>query len=156
MTFLAAAVTVCGQGSYKAATTKATISGTSTLHDWESEITKMHWKSDLKPHTDSVLSIRNVEAVVLVEGIKSKEGKIMDNKTYDAFDYKRNPNITFVCRKVTITPAAGKKSFKITAPGNLTMAGVTRKVALAGEGVVDDDGTLSSVSHSPSRCLTSR
>ena len=50
----------------------------------------------------------------------------MDNKTWEAFNYEKNPTITFTLTEKTIN--ATKHS--LVANGNLTMAGVTKPVEL--------------------------
>ena len=51
---------------------------------------------------------------------------MMDNKTWDAFNYEKNPTITFTLSERKINPT--KQS--LTANGTLTMAGVSKSVEL--------------------------
>src|SRR6476659_4860113 len=76
------------QEVYTVKSVKASILGTSTLHDWESDVTKIECTAHFKVENNRLKSIQNIHAKVLVKGIKSKEGKIMDNKTFDAFKYE--------------------------------------------------------------------
>jgi polyisoprenoid-binding protein YceI len=99
------------------------IHGTSNLHDWDMKVTKV--TGDLV-----VNSSKQITALVVkipVTSIKSGKG-IMDNKTYDAFDAPKNPNIVFQLIEASAVKITDKDA-EITATGNLTMAGETRKIS---------------------------
>jgi polyisoprenoid-binding protein YceI len=123
---------VKAQEVYTVKSVKAAVLGTSTLHDWESEITKIECTAHFKVENNSLKSIQNIHAKVLVKGIKSKEGKIMDNKTFEAFKYESNPYILFDAESAQVNMASGQAAVK--AVGNLTMAGETKQVTLEGNG----------------------
>jgi polyisoprenoid-binding protein YceI len=72
----------------------------------------------------SLFEIKNVVLRVKVTDIKSTKGKMMDNKTYDAFNYEKNPFITF---KLT-TQKVNEAESTIDVKGDLTMAGVTKTI----------------------------
>jgi len=71
-----------------------------------------------------------------VEGIKSEKGGVMDDKTYEAFNYVKNPNITFKLTKATITGTTVK------ANGTLTMNGVTKPIVMTVTSKVLKDGSV--------------
>jgi polyisoprenoid-binding protein YceI len=73
-------------------------------------------------------SVKSTEIKILVEGIKSSKGKTMNNKTYEAFKYEKNPYIiyTFISGHVKTT---SDNISTIEATGNLSMAGEIKKVA---------------------------
>ncbi|HTJ49635.1 MAG TPA: YceI family protein [Cyclobacteriaceae bacterium] len=121
--------------------TKAFIHGTSSLHDWESDITKIQCKGSFQSQNNRLKTLDNVEVKIMVEGIKSKEGKIMDHKTYEAFISDKNPFIiySFASAKVVID---GLKNVTIEALGNLTMAGVTIPTTLIAKGKELPNGDL--------------
>lgn len=123
---LAIAFNAHAQETFALKSAKATIQGTSSLHDWESEMTKLDFKGSFLKEGNVIKSIPSAEVKVLVEGIKSTKGKIMDNKTKDAFKYEKNPYVTFV-----LTNAVVKADGTVEATGNLTMAGTTKAVKLA-------------------------
>ena len=52
----------------------------------------------------------------------------MDTKTYEAFNVDKNPNIQFKMTEVNNLQIS-ESSISATITGNLTMAGVTKKVA---------------------------
>lgn len=111
---------VYGQGPSSLKSHKVTIDGTSSLHDWTSEATKVVWKGIVTVDGGKVKDIKNVTVNIPVKNIKSEKGKTMDNKTYEAFKSDKFPNITF-----TLTQIAGEK-----ATGTLAMAGSTKTITL--------------------------
>lgn len=117
---------VTGQGLLKIKPTKLTVQGTSSLHDWESEITKAEVKGIFQIENLQLVQVKDVEVKVPVESIKSTKGKLMDSKTYDAFKSEKNPFIIYTLTSVKINAATSV----LEAKGNLTMAGVTRPIDL--------------------------
>jgi polyisoprenoid-binding protein YceI len=108
----------------KAKTSKMTVSGSSTIHEWESEITKADFNGDVKVENQQ-LKIRSFEARIPVTSIKSTKGKTMDTKTYEAFKSEKFPTIIF-----SITNTKINANGTLDAKGYLTMAGVTQPVEL--------------------------
>ncbi|MEO8147734.1 MAG: YceI family protein [Bacteroidia bacterium] len=129
------------QTNYSVKSVKATVNGTSNLHDWESEITKIECKGTFQSVNNTLKTIKNVFVKIAVEGIKSKEGKIMDNKTYDAFNADKNPFITYIFSSAQVKTDA-MRSVTIEASGNLTMAGTTKLVSITAKGKVLANGDL--------------
>ena len=129
------------QENFSLKSAKASVQGTSSLHDWESEITRIECKAQLKKDNQLLTSIKSAEVRILVKGIKSTKGKVMDNKTYDAFKDEENPDIIFAVNSGQIkTDASGNASLE--ASGNLTMAGVTRVVAVTAKGKTLPNGDV--------------
>jgi polyisoprenoid-binding protein YceI len=105
---------------------KLTVSGTSSLHDWESTVDNLEVKGAFTADKGALTDVRDVVVKIPVKAIKSTKGKIMDNKTWEAFDYEKNPTITFVLTSKTIN--ASKNT--LTVSGKLSMAGVTHNIDL--------------------------
>jgi hypothetical protein len=113
--------------------TTMTVSGTSTLHDWTSEVKtvdgyvevgeKMINKQKIKKGEEIPL----VEIIVPVKAIISPRGATMDNKTYNALKSESHPEIKFKLENCKISEVSGT-DFQLNAAGNLTIAGVTKKV----------------------------
>ena len=112
------------QKAYSLKSHKVSIDGTSSLHDWTSEATKVEWSGQLTVEGTSVKAIQNVVVTIPVEAIKSEKGGMMDDKTYEAFNSEKNPSITFKLTSATVTGAT------IKANGTLTMAGVTKPIVM--------------------------
>ena len=119
----------------------ASVEGTSTLHDWESQITELNGNGTFIVKNNVITAIKILELKIPIDGIKSKEGKTMDNKTYDAFLYETNPFITLTFTNTTVKTDPTKQ-VKISAPGYLTMAGTTKPVILIVKGAVLTNGDL--------------
>jgi polyisoprenoid-binding protein YceI len=103
-----------------------TVQGSSTLHDWESQITKADWKGTFQVDNLALVDVKNVEVKIPVESIKSTKGKMMDSKTYEAFNYEKYPFIVYTLSTAKINQANGT----IEAKGTLTMAGVSKPIDL--------------------------
>ena len=116
------------QVPYKSKSVKLTVNGTSSLHDWESEVTKVDWIGSFLVASNEVNEVADVIVKIPVTSIKSTKGKIMDNKTYEAFKSDKNPYIIFKMNKSQITGGNGAQTIK--ADGALTMAGKTKQITL--------------------------
>lgn len=125
-----------GQTAYQLKSYKVSVNGTSTLHDWSSEVTTVNWSGLLKAEGGQLKSVKSAEITIPVTSIKSKEGNIMDKKTYEAFTSDKNPTIVFTLTKATV---AGTR---IDATGSLTMAGTTKPITMTLEGEVMSGGEV--------------
>jgi len=112
-----------------------TISGTTNVHDWKSKVTLM--TGELTLNGDKKVQSLTVE--IPVKSIKSDE-KLMDTKTYEAFNSAKNPSITFKLTDVNTLQINGN-DIAVTITGNLTMAGTTRKIVLKSTGKNTKAGT---------------
>lgn len=113
---------------------KMSISGTTNVHDFECKVTDATGKIVYKGDNNFSELVVNVP----VESIKGKE-KMMDKKTYETFNSKKHPNITFNMTKVSSLKVNGD-NIDIEVSGNLTMAGETRPVTLKAKGLNSSDG----------------
>lgn len=130
------AITAYAQKAYSLKSHKVSVNGTSTVHDWESDVTKFEWSGQLTTEGNTVKSIQNVSVTIPVESIKSEKGGMMDDKTYEAFKSDKNPTITFKMTTATVTGAT------IKANGTLTMAGVTKPIVMNVAAKVLADGSV--------------
>lgn len=105
-----------------------TILGTTNVHNFESKVTQASGELII----NSSKQVQTMVVEIPVKGIKSKE-KLMDTKTYEAFNADKYPTITFKLTDASSLQVNGS-DISITAVGNLTIAGVTRKVALKSVG----------------------
>ena len=130
------ATTVCGQGATTLKSFKITIDGTSTMHDWTSDVTKVEWQGSVKVASNKISEIKGVKVNIPVTSIKSTKGNTMDKKTYEAFKSKKFPSITYQLSKVTVVDS------NIKASGSLTMAGATKPVDLQLTGTILPSGDV--------------
>lgn len=124
------------QQAYSLKAHTVSVDGTSSIHDWSSEVTKLEWTGQLTVDGKSVKAIQNVQVTIPVEGIKSEKGGMMDDKTYEAFNAEKNPTITFKLTSATITGSTAK------ANGTLTMAGVSKPIVMTVATKVLADGSV--------------
>jgi len=119
--------------------TKMTVSGTSTLHDWTSEVNEVKGfvETDAKFGNSGKIKksdkIEMVQITVPVESIISPRGATMDKKTYNALKSEEHPEIIFALTENVIKESDGD-AFTLEATGDLTVAGVTKKVTFPVEG----------------------
>ena len=115
---------------------KVTVQGTSSLHEWESEVEKTDIKGSYTADKGTLVDLNNAVVRIPVTSIKSTKGKMMDNKTYEAFDFEKNPNIIF-----TVTSSrVGAKT--IDFKGTLAMAGAVRPIEVRGAWKLLGNGDL--------------
>lgn len=110
--------------SFKVKNYKMTIQGESSLHDWESVAEKLECKGSYKIENNTLIDIKEAVVKITVESIKSPKGRLMDNKTYDAFNYEKYPLIVFTLNSEKINSANLTADLK----GTLTMAGSSRPI----------------------------
>jgi polyisoprenoid-binding protein YceI len=114
-----------GQKTYSLKSHKMTIDGTSSMHDWTSDVTKLTWSGSILTEGTNIKEIKNAEVKIQVASIKSTKGKTMDNKTYEAFKSDKNPTITY---KLSSLSASGAN---LQATGSLTMAGSSQSIVMS-------------------------
>jgi hypothetical protein len=138
---LVVSFTTFAQTNFTLKTSKASIQGTSSLHDWESDITKIECTGSFLQQNGILKAVKSTAIKIHVKGIKSTKGKMMDNKTYDAFKFDKNPDIiyTFASAKITVD-ASNIATLETT--GSLSMAGTTNAITLTAKGVVLSNGDL--------------
>jgi hypothetical protein len=105
---------------------KMTVKGTSTLHEWESVVEKLECKANYKIEQNALTDLKDVVVKIPVTSIKSPKGKMMDSKTYDAFNYEVNPSISFNLLATKINASTMTADLK----GTLSMAGESRPIEM--------------------------
>ena len=109
-----------------------TISGTSSLHDWEEKVEKFNVNLKLRFSEKDVSGIDHVQVICKAGSIVS-DNSLMTNKTHDALKVETYPDITF--RLVSVDELSSKNgSFTGTLVGDVTLAGVTKQITLAFSG----------------------
>lgn len=105
-----------------------TILGTTNVHDFKSNVTQAKGEAIVNANKE----LQSLVVEIPVRAIKSGE-KLMDTKTYETFNVDKNPNITFKLVEVNSLHVEGNV-VNVTVTGNLTMAGVTRKISIKSTG----------------------
>lgn len=119
--------------------TKMTVSGTSTLHDWTSKVTEINGFVEVDEKFAKSGKVKKGDEIYLVsvqvpvKSIISPRGATMDKKTYEALKAEEHPEIIFNLKNSPVASVNGEV-FTITAQGELTIAGVTKEVVFQVEG----------------------
>lgn len=110
-----------------------TIKGTSNLHDWEEVVKNFKVNLNLEFDENKLKDINQVH-VTLMSGSIESENSIMTNKTHDALNVKKYPQIEFRLVSVdNLTATNGK--FSGTLAGDITLAGITKRISVVFTGV---------------------
>jgi polyisoprenoid-binding protein YceI len=129
------------QNVFSVKTFKMTVAGTSSAHDWESDVTKLTAEGKMTITGGSLEKLQSLQVTVPAKSIVSTKGKIMDNKTYEALKADEYPNISFQLSEIEgISPSGG--SFNVKAKGNLTIAGVKKPVSMSVTATVAANGQV--------------
>jgi polyisoprenoid-binding protein YceI len=118
-----------------------TISGTSNIHDWTSEVTSFSGTADLNIGEEGMIDIQRLEVTIPVNNIKSTKGSIMDGKTYDALKSKKYPNIKYKLNSATISQKTND-GFWLNTSGNLTLAGSTKVISMKVKATMEPNGNI--------------
>ena len=122
---------VIAQANYKAIPTTVdatTLSGTSSLHDWTMHAQSIVGNGQFTTSGKKLEQVNKLSLLLKVRDLKSKE-KMMDNNAYKALKADQFKNITFELTSATVGQLENSK-YPVTANGNLSIAGVTRKVTM--------------------------
>lgn len=106
-----------------------TISGTSNLHDWTTNVEDIHLLAEMELVNGHVSTVGTVTMSAKVNSIKSDKGSVMDNKTKEALKGDKHPNIIYKLRQVEIAQLKDKIS-KLSTEGTLSIAGVIKPVKM--------------------------
>lgn len=109
------------------AQSKITVSGTSTLHDWEMGTSSITGSSVLEKSGDQITI--NTTKIVLKAAQLESESSGMDEKAHEALQVKKYADISFTQTGTATAQLKGTK-FSTTVSGTLTIAGKTRRVNL--------------------------
>lgn len=119
---------------------KVSVTGTSSLHDWEEIAEQKSGSLALDLNGDAV-SINALSFVVEAESLKSgKSG--MDKNTYKALMTDKHKQIVYKLEGIKSISPKGANSYKAVAVGKLTIAGKTNGIEMDLDLNVDGDKVL--------------
>jgi polyisoprenoid-binding protein YceI len=114
---------------------KMTILGTSTLHDWEADVTEIEGNATILFQKDQVF-VEELQIQMPVTSIKSDK-KGMDRDMHEALKASRFPEITFELIN------ASNDDNAIDYSGELTVGGVTQSISGVVTTIHENNGILS-------------
>lgn len=103
------------------------VHGTSSIHDWILETEKQSGKIVIS-NTEE-LAIETLSITVEAESLKSGKSS-MDKNTYDALDTDNHKTMDFNLTSVKKVDKLSDQSFKVSASGKMTIAGVTKTMSV--------------------------
>jgi polyisoprenoid-binding protein YceI len=116
----------------------AVVIGTSTLHDWESDVEEIKGQATIETNSGQLTAIPEMSVQFKVESIKSGKSR-MDRITYDALQSEDHPEIHFEIKEVLSV-----QGNKVKASGNLSIAGFKKEVIV--EGALMENGNKIQIS----------
>jgi len=145
---LAAAAVAMGDRYAGATGSQVTVEGTSTLHEWTMQGSTIQGEITA-PTPDNWNAPANAVVTIPVTSLKSEHRK-MDKLMAEALKAARYPDIRF--EMIEATPrSATASSFLLETKGRLTIAGVTRDLAMDVQGTRTPDGRYLLTGQAPIR-----
>lgn len=118
---------------------KISVTGTSTIHDWEMEVTSYKSSATITI-TGQDVSISKSNLNFKTSDLKSNSSGL-DNKAHDALSASKYPTISFK-QNGDISTVLNSNKFNAVVSGELTIAGQTKPVTLKTEGIIMADGSV--------------
>jgi polyisoprenoid-binding protein YceI len=117
------------QTEYKLTKSSVKMAGTSTLHDWTADVTKVSGSGQLTFTNNTLSNIKSLSVTMTTSSIKSNHGETMDKNMMKELKAKDNPTMAYSLAKVnSISQKAGV--YYLETEGKLTIAGTTKTVNL--------------------------
>jgi len=127
------------QETYKVTTgSSLKVNGTSNIHDWTMEAKSIPADVVLEVEGNQVTAIKSLTFTLPVKTLKGKED-LLNSRAYKAMKEDAHKNISF---KMT-SGSVAQNIIKVN--GTLTIAGVSKPVALQAKATVNADGTVTCI-----------
>lgn len=127
---MAAGLSLFAQDEFKLSKSTVSMAGTSTLHDWTADVTKVSGNGQLTFANNALTGIKSLNITMTTNSIKSSKGSTMDGNMYKELKAKNFPSMTYSLTKVTsITQKAGV--YYLETEGKLTIAGTTNTITMS-------------------------
>lgn len=127
-------LTINAQKYVVSPSSEVSVVGTSSIHDWESEVESVKGSATFNIENGMVTAIPEMDITIKAESIESGKSK-MNSLTYEALKTNNFPNILF-----TLTEVKEISGNKVIAAGDLMIAGVERKVSV--QGIMESEGEM--------------
>lgn len=129
-------VVIAGQPFRAVEGSKITVSGTSTMHDWEMTSGKVQVQASIAEAGNGAVAVEALKMTLPVNTLKSQKNG-MDENAYKALKAKEHPQIVF-----ELATSKAKSGNQVEAAGKLTIAGKTQTVATTGKLETLDNGNV--------------
>ena len=117
------------QTNYESHAMNISLTGTSTLHDWEMKAASGTSEAAFIVGADGkITSLSKLSFTLHAENLKSGH-TAMDKNTYKALKTGDNPNITFVLTSAAVT-SKGSNNYLLDCAGTMSIAGTTKATNL--------------------------
>ena len=120
--------TMFGQVEYQSRTSNVSISGTSTIHDWEMKSNHAQLNATFVLNEDQLTAISALHFTIESASLKSGH-TLMDVNTYKALKTKIYNDISFILSSANVV-AQSNNTYLLQCLGKLTIAGTTRETDL--------------------------
>lgn len=121
--------------TYKTVGGSLKVLGTSNLHDWEMVAQNVPAEAQFTLKGTDVQDVSAFSITLPVKNLKAKED-LMNSRAYKAMKADKFPTISFKLTTAEVSQSVAK------ANGSLTIAGVTKPVALQGKITENGDGSV--------------
>jgi hypothetical protein len=130
------------QTKYSSKTLSLTVSGTSTLHDWDMKSSVGTFEANFTLNAaGAITTVNGLNFTTKAEGLKSGH-EAMDKNAYKALKVDKASNITFTSNAATITNLDAT-NFTVKSTGKLTIAGTTLDAEIVATCKVNADKSIS-------------
>jgi polyisoprenoid-binding protein YceI len=119
------AIYTSAQNTYTSSTVDLTVSGTSTLHDWDMKSLKANCTATFTQNSAGhITGLTALSFSTPANALKSEHSS-MDNNAYKALKSDKNPSITYTMTSATVT-AGETGAVTVKCNGKLTIAGTEK------------------------------
>ena len=118
------------------------IHGTSNLHSWDEKVGAVSGEGIVSPIGEAGYDLDALSIKMEVRSIKSDMGAVMNNNTYKALKADDNPQIIFILTEPVKAIQLKAVSKIASIKGSLSIAGITKPVAMQVKISMPAQGTL--------------
>jgi hypothetical protein len=130
------------QTKYSSKSLSLTVSGTSTLHDWDMKSSAGTFEANFTLNAaGAITAVNALSFTTKADGLKSGH-EAMDKNAYKALKVDKAPSITFTSNTATITNLDAT-DFTVKSTGKLTIAGATLDAEIVATCKVNADKSIS-------------
>jgi polyisoprenoid-binding protein YceI len=123
-------LSLSAQVDYKMTKGTVKMEGTSTLHDWTADVTKVAGNGQLTFTNNALSGIKSLNITMTTNSVKSSKGETMDKNMMRELKAKDHPTMTYALTKVTsISQKDG--NYNLETEGKLTIAGTTKTINMS-------------------------